>query len=79
MKLKILVVAGDGIGPEVTREAIKILQSVAEVGGHDQHHGHRLELVADGARRGCLAGGGELASGQSALAAGGERHDLRSA
>jgi 3-isopropylmalate dehydrogenase len=35
MKLKILVVAGDGIGPEVTREAVKILRSVAEVGGHD--------------------------------------------
>src|ERR1700742_3442849 len=35
MKLKILAVAGDGIGPEVTREAIKILQSVAEVGGYD--------------------------------------------
>jgi 3-isopropylmalate dehydrogenase len=35
MKLKILVVAGDGIGPEVTREAVKALRSVAEVGGHD--------------------------------------------
>jgi 3-isopropylmalate dehydrogenase len=35
MKLKILVVAGDGIGPEVTREAVKVLRSVAEVGGHD--------------------------------------------
>src|ERR1700733_6379446 len=35
MKLKILVVAGDGIGPEVTREAVRILRSVAELGGHD--------------------------------------------
>ena len=35
MKLKILVVAGDGIGPEVTREAVKVLRSVAEVGGRD--------------------------------------------
>lgn len=35
MKLKILVVAGDGIGPEVTAEAVKILQTVAELGGHD--------------------------------------------
>jgi 3-isopropylmalate dehydrogenase len=35
MKLKVLVVAGDGIGPEVTREAVKVLRSVAEVGGHD--------------------------------------------
>ncbi|MGB9416095.1 MAG: 3-isopropylmalate dehydrogenase [Acidobacteriaceae bacterium] len=35
MKLKVLVVAGDGIGPEVTREAVKVLRSVAEVDGHD--------------------------------------------
>jgi len=35
MKLKILVVAGDGIGPEVTREAVNVLRSVAEVGGHE--------------------------------------------
>src|ERR1700689_3875991 len=35
MKLKILVLAGDGIGPEVTREAVRILVSVAEFGGHD--------------------------------------------
>jgi 3-isopropylmalate dehydrogenase len=35
MRLKILVVAGDGIGPEVTREAVNVLRSVAEVGGHE--------------------------------------------
>ena len=35
MKLKILVVAGDGIGPEVTAEAVRILESVAELGGYD--------------------------------------------
>src|SRR5271155_2493168 len=35
MELKILVVAGDGIGPEVTGEAVRILQSVAELGGYD--------------------------------------------
>ncbi len=35
MKLKVLVLAGDGIGPEVTREAVRVLQSVAEVGGYD--------------------------------------------
>ncbi len=35
MKLKVLVVAGDGIGPEVTCEAVRILRSVAELGGHD--------------------------------------------
>jgi 3-isopropylmalate dehydrogenase len=35
MKLKVLVVAGDGIGPEVTKEAVAILKSVAESGGHE--------------------------------------------
>src|ERR1700742_3833708 len=35
MKLKVLVVAGDGIGPEVTSEAVRILRSVAELGGYD--------------------------------------------
>jgi 3-isopropylmalate dehydrogenase len=35
MKLKIAVLAGDGIGPEVTNEATGILRAVAELGGHD--------------------------------------------
>ena len=35
MKLKVLVVAGDGIGPEVTNEAVRVLRSVGESGGHD--------------------------------------------
>ena len=35
MKLKIAVLAGDGIGPEVTAEATQVLQAVAEPGGHD--------------------------------------------
>ncbi|MBT9329612.1 3-isopropylmalate dehydrogenase [Paracidobacterium acidisoli] len=35
MKLKVLVVAGDGIGPEVTSEAVRVLKSVADLGGHD--------------------------------------------
>ena len=34
MKLKILVTAGDGIGPEVTREAVAVLREVAAAGGH---------------------------------------------
>jgi len=34
MKLKILVTAGDGIGPEVTREAVSVLEEVALLGGH---------------------------------------------
>jgi isocitrate/isopropylmalate dehydrogenase len=35
MKLKIAVLAGDGIGPEVTNEATKILRAVADFGGHE--------------------------------------------
>ena len=35
MKLKVLIVAGDGIGLEVTTEATRILRSVAELGGYD--------------------------------------------
>jgi len=35
MRLEIAVLAGDGIGPEVTREATNILRAVAELGGHE--------------------------------------------
>lgn len=35
MRLKVTVVAGDGIGPEVTREAVGILCAVADFGGHE--------------------------------------------
>ena len=35
MNLNLLVVAGDGIGPEVTREAVSVLRTVAELEGHD--------------------------------------------
>jgi 3-isopropylmalate dehydrogenase len=41
-KLNILVVAGDGIGPEVTAEAVRILESVAEMGDHEFHFRHEL-------------------------------------
>ena len=34
MQLEILVLAGDGIGPEVTDEAVRILRTVAALGGH---------------------------------------------
>jgi 3-isopropylmalate dehydrogenase len=34
MKKKIAVIPGDGIGPEVTREAVKVLDAVAEEFGH---------------------------------------------
>jgi 3-isopropylmalate dehydrogenase len=35
MKLKIHVVAGDGIGPEVTNEAVAVLKEAAALGGHE--------------------------------------------
>ena len=35
MKLKILVVAGDGIGPEVTTEAVAVLNEIAAQGSHE--------------------------------------------
>ena len=34
MKKRIAVVPGDGIGIDVTREAVKVLQAVAQAGGH---------------------------------------------
>ena len=50
--MKIAVLAGDGIGPEVTREAVRVLEALdlpgleltyAEVGGAAYHaHGHPL-------------------------------------
>jgi 3-isopropylmalate dehydrogenase len=35
MRLKIAVLPGDGIGPEVTKQATNILRAVAEMGGHE--------------------------------------------
>jgi len=35
MKLNLLVVAGDGIGPEVTNEAISVMRQVMSHGGHE--------------------------------------------
>jgi 3-isopropylmalate dehydrogenase len=35
MHLKIAILAGDGIGPEVTNEAVSILRTVAVAGGHE--------------------------------------------
>ena len=34
MNLKIGVIKGDGIGPEIVAEAMKVLDKVAEVYGH---------------------------------------------
>jgi len=52
MHLKILVTAGDGIGPEVTREAVSVLNEVAQLGGHtltlDAKRIGGVAIVADG-------------------------------
>ncbi|MGA3157589.1 MAG: 3-isopropylmalate dehydrogenase [Steroidobacteraceae bacterium] len=37
MKAQVAVIAGDGIGPEVTAEAVRILEAVATRGGHSIH------------------------------------------
>ncbi|MGA3315354.1 MAG: 3-isopropylmalate dehydrogenase [Candidatus Korobacteraceae bacterium] len=43
MKLQVAVLPGDGIGPEVTRQAVAVLQTVADVCGHDfQFESHRI-------------------------------------
>src|ERR1700691_5023951 len=41
-KLKILIGAGDGIGPEVTTEAVRVLKSVADMSGHEFTFRHEL-------------------------------------
>ncbi len=52
MKLRILVVAGDGIGPEVTNEAVAVLKDVAVLGGHELTFTERriggVAIVQDG-------------------------------
>jgi len=52
MNLKILVTAGDGIGPEVTNEAVCVLQEVAALGGHTLTLDHKriggIAIVTDG-------------------------------
>lgn len=35
MRLKITVLPGDGVGPEVTREAVRVLRTTADAHGHD--------------------------------------------
>jgi 3-isopropylmalate dehydrogenase len=42
MQKNIVVIEGDGIGPEVTRQAIKVLNAVAEQGGHEFTYTHHL-------------------------------------
>jgi 3-isopropylmalate dehydrogenase len=52
MKLKILVTAGDGIGPEVTNEAVAVLREATALSGHEIVISKRriggVAIVADG-------------------------------
>src|SRR5512136_1963340 len=42
MKATIVVLPGDGIGPEVTAQALRVLEAVARKGGHDFRFPERL-------------------------------------
>ena len=44
MNLKIGVIKGDGIGPEIVTEAMKVLDKVAKRYGHE----YRVQTVTDG-------------------------------
>jgi 3-isopropylmalate dehydrogenase len=47
MQKNIVVIEGDGIGPEVTRQAIKVLNAVAHAGGHEfTYHYHLMGACA---------------------------------
>ena len=37
MQLKIVVLPGDGVGPEVTKQAVRVLREVADIHGHNFH------------------------------------------
>jgi 3-isopropylmalate dehydrogenase len=41
MKLKITILDGDGVGPEVTSEAVRVLRSVATLYGHEFSFDHK--------------------------------------
>ncbi len=38
MKKNIVVIEGDGIGPEVTRQSVKVLNAIAECFHHEFHY-----------------------------------------
>ena len=42
MKKNIVVIEGDGIGPEVTRQSVKVLNAVAECFHHEFHYRYCL-------------------------------------
>jgi 3-isopropylmalate dehydrogenase len=42
MKKNITIIAGDGIGPEVTRQGIAVLEAIAKKYGHTFQYKHCL-------------------------------------
>ena len=42
MEKNIVVIEGDGIGPEVTRQAVKVLNAVAQAGEHEFNFTYHL-------------------------------------
>ena len=42
MKASIILLPGDGIGPEVVAEAVRVLETVAQAGGHSFEYGEQL-------------------------------------
>jgi len=47
MSFRITILPGDGIGPEVTAEAIRVLKTVASIGGHSfEFHEHPIGGIA---------------------------------
>ena len=42
MKANIVLLPGDGIGPEVVAEAVRVLETVAQAGGHSFEYGEQL-------------------------------------
>ena len=45
MKKHITVIEGDGIGPEVTAQAVQVLEAVAERFGHEFEYEYRKNRV----------------------------------
>ena len=42
MNFNLIVLPGDGVGPEVTAEAVKVLQAIGKRYGHNFNLNHRL-------------------------------------
>lgn len=80
MKFDIAVLPGDGIGPEVTDEALKVLRAVGAASGHDfhMHHGLIGGISIDEAKEALTAGTLKMCKGCQAVllgAVGGPKWD----